>query len=247
MELPESDVTSDIQDKHGRRHLKYPHTGPMVVYLRNNIFHNSTCLEHVNDLFPICSKAVKNGKGVFIAFVDNGPDYNPTSVKNILLYSRLWRQSGLDFLVVGSHASGDSAYNCIGHGWALLSRRLTSVTLSATLEGEELPPCKNAKLADQEKREKEAIMLDIAADDVSKYWTSADFDGFCHTGCSNGRADPILSADDIIKFLEASVTDIKNGAHKRVLEEYEFVAKHIDRRHNEVTFSKCQFFAESYL
>ena len=149
---------SDMQDKYGRGHLKYPHTGPILVYLRNNIFHGSTCLEHVNDLFPICSNAVKDGKGVFIAFVDNGPDYNPTSVKNILLYGRLWKLSGLDVLCVGSHAAGESAYNDIEHGWALLSLRLTSVTLSATVEGEELPPCKNSKLSDQEKRAKEAVI-----------------------------------------------------------------------------------------
>ena len=48
----EDESITMVNDKSGRKHVKYPHTGPSVVYLRNNFFHGSTCLEHGNDLFP---------------------------------------------------------------------------------------------------------------------------------------------------------------------------------------------------
>ena len=34
------------KDEFGREHVIYPHTGPSIVYLRNNFFHENTCLEH---------------------------------------------------------------------------------------------------------------------------------------------------------------------------------------------------------
>ena len=51
-----------INNKSGREHIKYRRTGPSIIYLRNNFFHGSTCLEHVNDLFPISKESVKKGK-----------------------------------------------------------------------------------------------------------------------------------------------------------------------------------------
>ena len=119
----ETDDTHDINhdngnviDVLGRSHLEYPHTGPSVVYLRNNFLHSSTCIEHINDLFPICTEATRNGVSSILVISDNGPDYNPTSVKNDLLYYELWKKSGLDCLTITSNAAGLSAFNPIcGH------------------------------------------------------------------------------------------------------------------------------------
>ena len=145
-----------IQDRLGRKHLKYSHSGTLVTFIRNNIFHGSTSLEHINDLYPICVEAVNNGKGIFITFVDNGPDYNPSSYKNFFMYGRYWRKSNVDLLInTGSHASGQSAFNDIEHCWSLLSRRLTCVTFSACDDGDTVPPCQNSRLGEEEKRAKE--------------------------------------------------------------------------------------------
>ena len=67
--------------KYGREHVPYPHTGQAIVYLRNNFFHGNTCLEHINDLFPVCTQSVKKGKTNLIIISDGGPDYNPNSYK----------------------------------------------------------------------------------------------------------------------------------------------------------------------
>ena len=119
----ETDDTHDINhdngnviDAPGRSHLEYPQTGPSVVYLRNNFLHSSTCIEHINDLYPICTEATRNGVSSILIISDNGPDYNPTSVKNELLYYELWKKSGLDCLAITSNAAGLSVFNPIyGH------------------------------------------------------------------------------------------------------------------------------------
>ena len=74
-------------DKHGREHVLYPYTGPSLIYLRNNVFHNNTCLEYIDDLYPICSESLKQGKSVFVLISDNGLDYNHNSVKNTIICS----------------------------------------------------------------------------------------------------------------------------------------------------------------
>ena len=89
-----------INDESRREHVKYPYTGPSFVYLGNNFFHGSTCLEHVNDLFPIYKESVQNGKKNFFVTCDGGPDYHPKSYKNEMLYTKLWKKAGLDQLVV---------------------------------------------------------------------------------------------------------------------------------------------------
>ena len=154
------------QDKHGREHLRYPHTGPVIIYIRNNVFHENTCLENINDLYPICMEAVRNGKGIFHAYVDNGPDYSPASYKNLILFGCLWRGSNLGIFNEGSHASGQSAFNDIEHAWALMSRHLTCVTLSACEEGDTVPPCQNSSLNEEEKKQKEEKTLDKAAEEI---------------------------------------------------------------------------------
>ena len=112
-------------DKYGREHVPYPHTGPAIVYLRNNFFHGNTCLEHINDLFPVCTQSVKKGKTNLIIISGGGPDYNPNSYKNIMLYAKLWKVSGLDQLIVTCNAAGWSAMNPIEHLWSQLSSSLT--------------------------------------------------------------------------------------------------------------------------
>ena len=81
--LEEISHVSSKACNHGREHVVYPHTGPAIVYLRNNFFHENTCLEHINNLYPICCESLKRGKSNFIVIADNGPDCNQSSYKNV--------------------------------------------------------------------------------------------------------------------------------------------------------------------
>ena len=61
---------------------------------------------------------------------------------------------------------------------------------------------------------------------------------------SKGRNEPFPRADDIVALLDFLIRDIKSGKHKAVVNEFQFFAKHCVRRHNEITFLKCQFLGE---
>ena len=69
---------------------------------------------------------------------------NPTSYVNIFYLGRLWRDINLTKLTGIIYPAGRSAYNPIEHTWSPLSNRLTTVILPATLDGEDLPPCKQS-------------------------------------------------------------------------------------------------------
>ena len=120
-------------DKLGRAHVKFPRTGPVLVYNRNGQFHSQTMEAHANDFLPLLSSAVKAGRSCIVMVVDNGPDMNPTNYVNEYNLGNLWIDSGADMLLVTSYAAGQSAYNMIEHAWSPLSNRLTSVKLPAVL------------------------------------------------------------------------------------------------------------------
>ena len=138
------------KDKHRREHVPYPHTGPSIVYLRNNIFHNKTCLKHVSNLYPICCESRKRGKTIFIVIAENGQDYNANSYNNSMFYSKLWKGSGLDLLITTAKASGWSAMNHIENLWSPLSSSLTSVQLRSSNK-EDVPPMDRSLSKDEQK------------------------------------------------------------------------------------------------
>ena len=116
--------------------------------------------------------------------------------------------------------------------------------MSTCDENEALAPYRNTKLTKEEKESKEMKILDRAANEVCSYWTGATYEGIPVIPIpvdSKRRNDPLSTADDIVALLEAPVRDIKGGKHKAVIDEFHFFAKHCDRRHNEITFSKCHF------
>lgn len=159
IEIMEDTNLDTNQDKSGRDHVNYPHSGPSLVYLRNNFFHGNTCLEHINDLFPICRESVKKGKTIMTLLADGGPDYNPNGYKNELLYAELWKRSGLDQLSVMCNAAGWSAMNPIEHLWSPLSSSLTSVILDYSFRDDGVPPCNDTKIdADEKKRQNKKLL-----------------------------------------------------------------------------------------
>ena len=114
-------------------------------------------------------------------------------------------------------------------------------------EGDTVPPCQNSSLNEEEKKQKEEKILDKAAEDVCGYWIGATFGTFPVIPIavpSKGREENFQSADEVVAFLEAPMRDFNKGLHKQELEEFRFLVQHVDRRHNEITFAKCQFFGE---
>lgn len=123
--------------------------------------------------------AVLNGKSVVISIVDGGPDWSTASLLNAFFYMRLWRDCDLDLLIITSFAARYSAYNPIEHLWSPLSKKLSSVRLSAVDDGDQQPPCRTSGLSDTERREKEARVFNRAITDICEgYWKDVTFDGF---------------------------------------------------------------------
>ena len=69
---------------------------------------------------------------------DNGPDWGLQSWVVIFYLGRLWRELGVDVLVLLMYAPTQSAYNIIEHAWSHVSRLFAGLYLPPHLEGEQL-------------------------------------------------------------------------------------------------------------
>ena len=92
-------------------------------------FHDAAAETHANDLTILRDIVLPSGGTGVCLSVDGGPDYSVKSMLTVLHFGRLWKDLGLDFLLMATHAPGDSAYNEIEHAWSPLSRLLAGVIL----------------------------------------------------------------------------------------------------------------------
>ena len=230
-----------IKDKLGRNHYLTPHSGPALVSVRASRFHSSNIQAHIDDLQPIVEAGVKQGKTVLILIVDRGPDWST----NALFYMRLWRDNNLDVLVATSFAARFSAFNPIEHLWSPLSKKLDGVTFSAVAPGDSKPPSQISGISDEERSQKEAEVFDKAIDQLCQtYWADATFDGYPVFR----RIIPCLSSscgeyDDynaVHEFIRAPIRDLESSQSQKFSKELRFMIKHMDRRHNELIFIKCE-------
>ena len=233
-----------VTDKLGRKHFKIPHTGPAAVFLRASKFHSSTIQSHMNDLKPMVHTAVLEGKTNLIAIVDGGPDWSTASLLNAFFYMRLWRDCDLDLLVVTSFAARYSAYNPIEHLWSPLSKILNSVRLKAIDGDDQQPPCRLPGLSLAQRNEKEARVLDKSISALCEgYWKDASFNGFkvkpVGVPCIPTSPGFYSDHDFIHRFLKAPLREVFSLEYSQTLKDFQFMLQHIDRRHNELIFSKC--------
>ena len=178
MELQQkSDAPTEVQDELGRSHLYTPRTGRMHIVNRSQKFHKMTIQEHINDLLPILENSASEGKTGAVLVVDGGPDWNESSWTVAVYLSRLLRLVDLDFLCLTKYAPKNSASNPIEHGWAPLSKMLTSVRLRSTLDGETQPPSVQSGLNSDQRAEKEAMVFDNAMEEINAFWNGQKFDG----------------------------------------------------------------------
>ena len=230
-------------DKLGRPHLPRPRTGPAKIVLRSTKFYHSSSQVHANDLRKLLEVEVQKGKSVVFILTDNGPDWQSSSLCNLLYFMRAWRDRGRDMLLLCSFAARYSTYNSIEHLWSPLSKRLAGVILSAKLPGEDKAPCQH-RLSEQEMRQKEAKVFDKAMTDLcDEFWKDHTFDGFSVIAesipcLSNETDDEGLYSDyvEVHKLLKGS---IRNARGTELLEELQFMLKHIDRKKSEVVLKKC--------
>ena len=234
-----------IKDKLGRNHYVTPHSGPALVSLRASRFHSSNIQAHIDDLQPIVEAGVKKGKTVVILTVDGGPDWSTNSLVNALFYMRLWRDTNLDVLVATSFAARFSAFNPIEHLWSPLSKKLNGVTFSAIAPGDSKPPCQISGISNEEKSQEEAEVFNRAIGQLCQtYWADATFDGYpvfqrsipCLSN-KNGKYDDYNAVHD---FIRSPIRELESAQNQKFSKELSFMIKHMDRRHNELIFFKCE-------
>ena len=165
-------------DRLRRTHYKSSKYGPAVLKLRAHKFGSSSAQTHANDLAPILSAQVQDGKTIAFIKVDNGPDWNILNVTNAIYFGRMLRDTGLDILGIVSYAAQWSAYNNIEHLWSPISKRLANVVLPYVLDDDQSHPCQQKELSTEELKVKEAQLFDQSMELIrDTYWKNADFNG----------------------------------------------------------------------
>lgn len=240
------EVNSYRYDSHNRLHVNFPKTGPVHVFNRAMKFHTSTIETHANDLTEILLYDVnKENKTAVSITCDNGPDWNFKSPLTHLYMGRLWRDIGLDYLVLVSFAPGHSAENMIEHAWAPLCKYLAGVTLPASLPGEDKPPCKQRGITIKERERKEAEVLDLAIEKLNMFWDKK-FDGHPinskKVAClEEAKSKKYNDYGTVKKFFDSGVK--KQSEHeefKQIGKEYKFLMQHCRKTTNCLEFIKCR-------
>ena len=108
---------------------------------------------------------------------DDGPDFNPKSMFNMIFFCRIFKHLDLDFLVVLTYAARYSAYNCIVHLWAPLSNKLSGITFNVIYPGEKEASSKMTKSSEEQRKEK--VIFENAVTSIKlDHWKHASFDSF---------------------------------------------------------------------
>ncbi|KAH7678469.1 hypothetical protein AAVH_41630, partial [Aphelenchoides avenae] len=88
-------------------------------------------------------------KPILLVTVDGGPDESPRFPKTLLAWAVVFKEFDLDYLMVATHAPGQSAFNAVDRRMAPLSKDLTGLILSYDTFGSQLD--QSGKTVDAEK------------------------------------------------------------------------------------------------
>ena len=161
-------------------------------------------------------------KAGLVLLTDGGPDWSPKFLKNNLELGKLWRDQKLDFVIQTTYAPGHSAQNPIEHLWAPLTKAFTWVTglyLKACLDGEDKAPSEQ-NLSEEERKEKERVIYDLAIADLNSYWNGKKFNNYTisSNGIACGEAD--LPENDYDRVLKSGIKTNRNEYKNELDEEY---------------------------
>ena len=198
-------------------------------------------------MHPILVTAKEKGKSFVEVIGDNGPDMDLTNYINIFYWGRLWKDINLTRLSRISYPADHSAFNPIEHAWSPLSSKLTSVTLSATLPGEDKPPQKQTDLTTDEISKKNKEMLENAANELVSHWENLTYDGNAVVPLPvKNIIEVYIDHNNVEMFVNAPLRDLDTKELKSLREEFKFFCRHVDRRKNAVPFMKCQLIKNDF-
>ena len=177
---------------------------------------------------------------------DGGNDFAGSRLAAVYLYGLIYRDFGLEGLILIRRAGGLSAYNDIERLWAYISRKLGNLQVAATIPGESTPPC-NQSLDEDELMEKEFEVFDSAMDDVVREMMkdgSPTFNGkpvnFHKVPSLQGHMHMVTrneGFDDITNINSENVNTDEDK--KKLLEELRVIIKHVNYTKYRLVYTKC--------
>ena len=242
---PQGDDIQITKDKLGREILDVPATGPLWIYNRCVKNMSTTILDHLDDLSDIYDEESSVRKSVLALLTDGGPDWSPKSNLNQFFLGRFWKDKNLDMLISICFPPGLSRYNPIEHLWSPCSKWLAGVSIPACLPDETVPPTLQSIDAEQ-RAEKERAVFNNALDRLNMYWNGNVHDNFRvssigiqGTDGSHDRQLKHTDFEEVREMFKAPMKSIKSDKQKcKLLEEWRYYVKHMDRRWGLVCFRK---------
>ena len=101
----------------------------MNIRIRSEKHDSSTAISHHQDIVEMFQAQPELEKPILILSVDGGPDENPRFPKTLECSIAKFKAFNLDFLIVLTHAPGNSAFNFVERRMAPLSKELAGVVL----------------------------------------------------------------------------------------------------------------------
>ncbi len=224
----------DQFDKKGRLHVRWPHSGPLHLFLKPDCYLPSNSQMHLNNLLKVLKQEAKL-KSVLAIMCDGGPDWSTKPLINILNYGRLWKNLNLDCLILVCHAPGSSKFNPIERAWARINHFLAGTTVPDSVN---LPTLDGKGFVQRKLGQKQGVydaaIYEASVRTMAKYWNEKTFDGFPIFGypICPGKYSPTFSDHEAImrsfdKFEEHSAWG-----------ELRFYASHCIRKHYCPQFTK---------
>lgn len=134
---------------------------------------------HASDLDVLLSEVPANAETYCVPpIVDGGPDFNPQHMMNFIVYGRLWKDHGLDGLIITCHSPGNLAYNKIDHA-CMVTMRYPNLWLALLCQT--MWPVSyllvSTQIYPKKTRDARSVVFDQAVDILCGYWNGLTFDG----------------------------------------------------------------------
>ncbi|XP_071948704.1 uncharacterized protein [Antedon mediterranea] len=227
-------------DTFGRFQYTVHRNGPATIINRGPLT-KCTIASHVNDLVPLLREEVRLGKTVIFIIADGGCNFHVGHASNLLYYCRLFRDLKLDALIITSYAPGQSALNPIEHVWSPCTNALASVSLPDKLPGESICPW-HQDIPEEEMAGKECKVYDQAMEELGEYLKHVEFGGFpiqlSHIPSAVTEESPYSDYNETYKVMSSNSGKVYRESH--LVEEVEFMLRHVDKRIGFLSFAKCR-------
>jgi hypothetical protein len=247
LELNNPDVYETYFDALGRERIKGAVSGEVHTKLHSKLHAKADLLWNMDELRSRLEAAQEADElpSVVSVCVDGGAAYGTTRDGLVLLAGRIFRDFGLECLVIYRRCGGLSAHNEVEHVWSVTSKRCAGTIVSACAPGDQEPPHLMG-VNNTERLAKERDVFENAMDVIIEKIAGTKFDDYT----INVEKSTV---DESIKYMKGRNEDYKllmshnsnrkrstNENAARVFEEYKEILRHTQFNVYSTWFTSCQ-------